>query len=132
MPHSKNETRKTRILISLTAPVPWRPRQTKPRNSWIFSPGDSAAARFQEFWTFQLQNGAWLLREVEQSRESDKLKEENFVEMFTDKQVEGVYAETASPGGPAGPWLEKSVETKASRIERLLNFLVQTDKMWNR
>ena len=97
-----------------------------------FLRGDGGAARFQEFWTFQLQSGAWLLREVEQSRESDKLKEENFVEMFTDKQVEGVYADTASPGGPAGPWLEKSVETKASRIERLLNFLVQTDKMWNR
>jgi predicted lipid-binding transport protein (Tim44 family) len=97
-----------------------------------FLRGDRLPARFQEFWTFQLQNGAWLLREIEQSRESDKLKEENFVEMFTDKQVEGVYAETASPGGPAGPWLEKSVETKASRIERLLNFLVQTDKLWNR
>jgi predicted lipid-binding transport protein (Tim44 family) len=97
-----------------------------------FLRGDRAPARFQEFWTFQLQSGAWLLREIEQSRESDKLKEENFVEMFTDKQVESVYAETASPGGPAGPWLEKSVETKASRIERLLNFLVQTDKMWNR
>jgi predicted lipid-binding transport protein (Tim44 family) len=97
-----------------------------------FLRGDRAPARFQEFWTFQLQNGVWLLREIEQSRESDKLKEENFVEMFTDKQVEGVYAETASPGGPAGPWLEKSVETKASRIERLLNFLVLTDKMWNR
>jgi len=97
-----------------------------------FLRGDRAPARFQEFWTFQLQNGAWLLREVEQSRESDKLREENFVEMFTDKQVESIYAETASPGGPAGPWLEKSVETKASRIERLLNFLVQTDKLWNR
>lgn len=97
-----------------------------------FLRGDRAPARLQEFWTFQLQSGAWLLREVEQSRESDKLREENFVEMFTDKQVESIYAETASPGGPAGPWLEKSVETKASRIERLLNFLVQTDKLWNR
>src|SRR5439155_7427903 len=97
-----------------------------------FLRGDRTAARFQEFWTFQLQNGAWLLREVEQSRESDKLKEENFVEMFTDRQVEGVYAETANPGGPAGPWLEKSVETKSGRTERLLNFLVLTDKMWNR
>src|SRR5262249_34552274 len=46
-----------------------------------FLRGDRAAARFQEFWTFQLQNGVWLLREIEQSRESDKLKEENFVEM---------------------------------------------------
>lgn len=97
-----------------------------------FLRGDRTAARFQEFWTFQLQNGAWLLREIEQSRESDKLKEENFVEMFTDRQVEKVYAETANPGGPAGPWLEKSVETKADRTERLLNFLVLTDKLWNR
>jgi predicted lipid-binding transport protein (Tim44 family) len=97
-----------------------------------FLRGDRAAARFQEFWTFQLQNGSWLLREIEQSRESDKLKEENFVEMFTDRQVEKVYAETANPGGPAGPWLEKSVETKADRTERLLNFLVLTDKLWNR
>jgi predicted lipid-binding transport protein (Tim44 family) len=97
-----------------------------------FQRGDRAPARFQEFWTFQLQGGAWLLREIEQSRESDKLKEENFVEMFTDKQVESVYAETAGPGGPAGPWLEEGVETKAGRTERLLNFLVQTDKLWNR
>jgi predicted lipid-binding transport protein (Tim44 family) len=97
-----------------------------------FLRGDQSPARFQEFWTFQLQNGAWLLREIEQSRESDRLKEENFVEMFTDRQVEKVYADTASPGGPSGPWLEKSVETKATRTERLLNFLIQTDKMWNR
>ena len=34
--------------------------------------------------------------------------------------------------GPAGPWLEKDAETKDTRIERMLNFLVQTDKIWNR
>ena len=34
--------------------------------------------------------------------------------------------------GPAGPWLEKDVGTKDTRIERMLNFLVQTDKIWNR
>src|ERR1017187_5072801 len=94
--------------------------------------GDDEPAQFQEFWTFQRQDGAWLLREIEQTRESDKLKEENVFEQFTDKGVAQVYGKTAGQGGPAGPWLEKSVETKATRIERLLNFLVQTDKLWDR
>ena len=97
-----------------------------------FIRGDQEPAEFQEFWTFQWQNGAWLLREIEQSRESDKLKEENFFEPFTDKGVAQVYGKDAGKEGPAGPWLEKSVETKATRIDRLLNFLVQTDKLWDR
>jgi hypothetical protein len=96
-----------------------------------FLRGDEDPAQFQEFWTFHWQGGAWLLREIEQSRESDKLKEENFFEQFTDKGVEQVYGKTAGQEGPSGPWLEKSVETKATRIERLLNFLVQTDKLWD-
>jgi predicted lipid-binding transport protein (Tim44 family) len=97
-----------------------------------FLRGDEEPARFQEFWTFQWHEGAWLLREIEQSRESDKLKEENFFEQFTDKGVAQVYGKEAGKEGPAGPWLEKSVETKATRIERLLNYLVQTDKLWDR
>lgn len=97
-----------------------------------FLRGDETSAQFQEFWTFQRQDGAWLLREIEQTRESDKLKEENFFEQFTDKGVAQVYGKAAGQEGPAGPWLEKTVETKATRIERLLNFLVQTDKLWDR
>ena len=97
-----------------------------------FLRGDDAPARFQEFWTFQRQGGAWLLREIEQSRESDALKDENFFEQFTDVGLNQVYCETAGKEGPAGPWLEKETLDKATRIERLLNFLVQTDKLWNR
>jgi predicted lipid-binding transport protein (Tim44 family) len=97
-----------------------------------FLRGDDAPARFQEFWTFQRQNGSWLLREIEQSRESNKLKEQNFFPQFTDAAVDKVYGKTAGQEGPAGPWLEKSVETKATKIDRLLNFLVQTDKLWDR
>lgn len=96
-----------------------------------FLRGDQARARFQEFWTFHFHGGRWLLREVEQSRESDVLKEENFVEMFTDQQIQAIYHEVAGQTGPAGPWLEKEVETKATRIDRLLNYLVQTDKLWD-
>ena len=97
-----------------------------------FLRGDQAPARFQEFWTFHRQGGAWLLREIEQSRESDVLKEENFFEQFTDVGLNQVYDETAGKEGPAGPSLDKETLDKATRIERLLNFLVQTDKLWDR
>jgi len=97
-----------------------------------FLRGDYSPATFQEFWTFQLVEAKWQLREIEQSRESDALKDENFFEQFTDEGLENVYAEAASAGGPAGPWLEKEAATKATRIERLLNFLVTTDKTWDR
>jgi predicted lipid-binding transport protein (Tim44 family) len=94
--------------------------------------GDREPAAFQEFWTFQLHGGTWLLREIEQTRESDALKNENFCEPFTDKQVEAIYKEAVDKLGPTGPWLEGSVLNKATKTERMLNFLVQTDKLWNR
>ncbi len=97
-----------------------------------FLRGDQTPARFQEFWSFQLMNGRWLLREIEQSGESDVLKEDNFAEMLTDDTLKGIYGEKAAPKGEAGPWLEKEVEQKATRIDRMLNFLSQTDKLWDR
>jgi predicted lipid-binding transport protein (Tim44 family) len=96
-----------------------------------FLRGDRSPARFQEFWTFQRLGSTWLLREIEQSRESAALKEDNFVEQFTDDQLNAIYGGAAGKEGPAGPWLEEHVETKSNRITRLLNFLVQTDKLWN-
>ncbi len=97
-----------------------------------FLRGDEDPARFQEFWTFHRQDGVWLLREIDQTRESDALKEENFFEQFTDTGVNQVYGDQAGQAGPSGPGLEQETETKATRIERLLNFLVQTDKLWDR
>ena len=95
-----------------------------------FVRGDASAATFQEFWTFQRQGGRWLLREIEQTRESGVLKEENFVEMFTDQQVRQVYADEAASTGPAGPWVGGTLENKTTRTERLLNFLSQIDRHW--
>jgi predicted lipid-binding transport protein (Tim44 family)/uncharacterized membrane protein YgcG len=97
-----------------------------------FLRGDRVPATFQEFWTFHFSEGAWRLREIEQAGESDVLKNENFAEMLTDDTIKGIYAEAAGKEGAAGPWLEKSVGQKASRIDRMLNFLVQTDKIWDR
>jgi predicted lipid-binding transport protein (Tim44 family) len=97
-----------------------------------FLRGDKASARFQEFWIFHRVGDQWLLREIEQAGESDMLKEANFAEMLTDDPLKGIYGETAKKEGEAGPWLEKETEEKATRIERMLNFLVQTDKLWDR
>ncbi len=97
-----------------------------------FLRGDRTPARFQEFWTFQLMNGRWLLREIEQAGEADILKDDNFAEMLTEETLKGIYGEASVPTGEAGPWLEKEVEQKAGRTDRLLNFLSQTDKLWNR
>ncbi|MGA2092950.1 MAG: polymorphic toxin-type HINT domain-containing protein [Sedimentisphaerales bacterium] len=94
--------------------------------------GDDIAEQFQEFWTFQYLNKTWLLREIEQTRESKVLREENFFEQFTDTGVKQIYGAEANKEGEAGPWLGKETETKEVRIERMLNFLVQTDKMWDR
>jgi len=97
-----------------------------------FLRGDKSSSQFQEFWTFQYLGNQWLLREIEQSGESDILKDDNFVEMLTDQTIKGIYDDTAAKEGSAGPWLEKSTGQKATRIDRILNFLVQTDKLWNR
>ena len=97
-----------------------------------FLRGDERSAQFQEFWTFQRVGNQWLLREIEQSGESDILKDDNFVEMLTDQTIKGIYDDTAAKEGSAGPWLEKTTGQKATRIDRILNFLVQTDKLWNR
>ena len=52
--------------------------------------------------------------------------------MLTDQTLQGIYAEAAGKEGEAGPWLEKGTEKKATRIDRMLNFLVRTDKLWDR
>ena len=97
-----------------------------------FLRGDNSPAQFQEFWTFHRSGNNWLLREIEQTGESDILKDENFAEMLTDETIKGIYGETAAKEGAAGPWIEKGTEEKATRIDRLLNFLAQTDKIWDR
>ena len=93
-----------------------------------FLRGDQSPAQFQEFWTFQLR-GQWLLREIEQARESDVLKDENFVEMFTDDAFRS-YGEP--PRTARRRLVGKEEAKKANRIERILNFLAQTDKLWDR
>jgi predicted lipid-binding transport protein (Tim44 family) len=97
-----------------------------------FLRGDDAPATFQEFWTFQFADGGFRLRDIEQTKESDVLTTENLFEQFTDTGRDQVYGKTAGQTGPAGPSLPAEVQDKDRKIERLLNFLVQTDRIWNR
>ena len=96
--------------------------------------GDRTPGQHQEFWTFEYdqQSGRFLLREIEQSSASDILADDNFFEPFTKDGVRHIYQEEADQQGEAGPWLEKKAEIKENKTEKLLNFLVQTDKIWNR
>lgn len=93
--------------------------------------GSATPAKFQEFWTFELQSQGWMLRDIEQAKESDYLKEENFVEMFTDLQIKKVYGDEVDNVGSSGPWLPKAVSVKESNVDRMLNFLYRSNKMWD-
>lgn len=96
-----------------------------------FLRGDMAPARFQEFWTFRLQDSQWVLSEIEQAGESDILKDENFVEAFTQDTLQRIYGEEAKEG-TVGPWMPGKQALKATRTERLLNFLARTDPLWDK
>ncbi|CDZ77931.1 DNA polymerase II large subunit [Legionella massiliensis] len=124
----KKEQREFTALITATV----RDYYVDDRNH-EFLRGDQSAETFQEFWTFQYdQDLGWLLREIEQTRESDYLKEENFVEQFTELQIEKIYQDKVDNLGVAGPGLKQDVEIKANKVERMLNFLVQADKLWDK
>jgi predicted lipid-binding transport protein (Tim44 family) len=96
-----------------------------------FLRGDEVPVRFQEFWTFQRQGDRWRLRDIEQARDSDALREENEVVTLSAEQLQEVYAGTSAPG-PAGPWADPRAAVKETRVERLLNFLAQRDPLWDR
>lgn len=98
----------------------------------LYLRGDNETESFQEFWTFQLQDGNWLLREIEQTSESDCLKDENFVEQFTDGQVAKIYQDAVDNLGAAGPGLSKQVQAQSTKVERMLNFLVKSDRIWDK
>jgi predicted lipid-binding transport protein (Tim44 family) len=94
-----------------------------------FIRGDRTAATFQEFWVFQYVDGKWLLRQIDQTKESDALTDKNFVEMFTDVQIQSIIGEEAQ--GAVGPDVDKSAMLKDNKIHRHLNFLFNIDRMWD-
>jgi len=98
--------------------------------SGLFVRGDREKRAFQEFWVFHYLGGRWLLREIDQSRESDALRQNNFVEGMTDAQV----VQIGGPGGPQvdAPSSDPTVTDRTSRVDALLQDLVRRDPMWDR
>ncbi|PIS47384.1 MAG: hypothetical protein COT17_03660, partial [Elusimicrobia bacterium CG08_land_8_20_14_0_20_51_18] len=97
-----------------------------------FLRGSRSAEEFQEFWIFRFMGGKWLLDKIEQTAESDCLTQEDFMETFTDDALAQIYGEAVSKVGPAGPALATAVLGKGVKVERMLNFLGESDKMWNK
>ncbi|MBP7795321.1 MAG: TIM44-like domain-containing protein [Elusimicrobiales bacterium] len=96
-----------------------------------FLRGERTPKQFQEFWIFKLIEGKWLLDEIEQTAESDELTKEDFVEQFTDNTLSQIYGEDISNVGPKGPVIPEAVVDKGNKIMRMINFLGETDKLWN-
>lgn len=96
-----------------------------------FIRGDKEINKFQEFWTFRFFNSAWLLTLIEQTAESDVLSREDFVEQFTDDTMSNIYGEDISKVGQSGPWANAEAVGKENKIERMINFLYLSDKMWD-
>jgi len=62
-----------------------------------FLRGDSSAKRFQEYWVFELEKGAWVLSAINQLGESDSVSLENVCE------VQALGAASAASATPALP-----------------------------
>jgi predicted lipid-binding transport protein (Tim44 family) len=92
-----------------------------------FLRGDTAPATFQEFWTFQRQGDAWLLREIEQTRESDFLREPNYVE----KPPAQLPPPPDPAAAPPGPGLDPRGAAKVAGVDRLLRGLKGADPLWD-
>ncbi len=96
-----------------------------------FLRGDEKTTIFQEFWTFRFDNGEWILYQIEQTRESDILRKDDFVEQFTDEQVNQILGKDSEKQGPKGPGIEEEIVIKKEKIARLINFLSEIDKIWD-
>jgi len=97
-----------------------------------FLRGDRSAAQFQEFWTFQWHAGDWKLREIEQTRESDALKDENFAEGMGGESLAAADDALAAAGAAAGADEPFDIERKDTRVDALLRQLARGDKLWDR
>jgi predicted lipid-binding transport protein (Tim44 family) len=122
---TRPEQREFTALITASA----RDYYTDDRNG-SFIRGDRSVARFQEFWIFHFVNGHWLLREIEQSRESDALRNKNHVEAMTDEQVLQIAGAAGAPVD--GPWSKPRTVDRSSRVLAQLDELARRDPMWER
>jgi len=104
--------------------------------------GDTGIGQFEEFWTFQRHGKKWLLRQIDQPEEGmDLIGKENYDEQATPGMMSQIYEQSGSAakknlktsamreqGSDAGM---DEIKQKATKVHRLLNFLYESDKIWN-
>ena len=106
--------------------------------------GDSGMGVFEEFWTFSRDGSEWRLREIDQPEEGmHVIGEESFDEGATplmmktlqERATTGKTDTTVSAireqGGETGAPAIGEIKEKGDKIHRLLNFLSQTDRIWD-
>ncbi len=102
--------------------------------------GDEGTGQFEEFWTFSRSGNNWLLSEITQPEEGQRLiAQKNFDETVTDRQTREI--EARSKGGAATPQVSpvreqaesgdiSSIASQASKTSKLLSFLANTSPFW--
>jgi predicted lipid-binding transport protein (Tim44 family) len=90
--------------------------------------GSRTPAQFQEFWTFQqsARDGAWLLREIQQTRESDVLREGDDLSGLPDQPGSSELANL-----PSHKAIGES-NRQTSRLETLMEELENKDPAWRK
>jgi len=105
--------------------------------------GDEGTGQFEEFWTFQRQGDKWKLRLIDQPEEGmNIIGEENYDEMMTPTMMAQIYERAGATKkdtkveatreqleGAAATGIG-DVKSRSQKIHRLLNFLVENDKIW--
>ncbi|MCX6769341.1 MAG: Tim44-like domain-containing protein, partial [Candidatus Micrarchaeota archaeon] len=106
--------------------------------------GDSGMGVFEEFWTFSRDGSNWRLREIDQPEEGmHVIGEESFDETATPLMTKTLQerattgkADTSvsslrEQGEDAGAASIGEIKEKGDKIHRMLNFLSQTDRIWD-
>jgi len=108
--------------------------------------GDEGNGVFEEFWTFQRSGKKWLLRQIDQPEEGmEIIGRENYDEQATPGMMAQIYERGAGKAAKAdvktsalreqeeadsGSGMD-DIKQKGGRVHRLLNFLYESDKIWN-
>jgi len=106
--------------------------------------GDSGMGVFEEFWTFSREGNGWRLREIDQPEEGmHVIGEESFDEGATPLMMKTLQERATTgktdtsvsaireQGGEIGAPAIGEIKEKGDKIHRMLNFLSQTDRIWD-
>ena len=106
--------------------------------------GDAGNGVFEEFWTFARDGDSWRLREIDQPEEGmHVIGEQSFDESATPMLMQSLQERSTTgkqdtsvdamreQGGDDGAPSVGEIKGKGDKIHNMLNFLAQTDRIWD-